>query len=234
MSRLAIEAQQVVNIVADWPVTIQSIGQDGTVTVDLPFAPDPTVYNRPTAVHAVVRPQPAPGRPVGRPGARPVPERLGRRGPAGRAPDDRHDPVDPGRGRPDRLGHGPRDQRIPELTATRPGRPRGRPGGDTAVEEIALLKLVPEGVSVVAVLVVVILFLKAGSKLLRDHQDHMTVLQASHRDTVLGLTASFTDHSKEERDSFRSELKETRETFGQELKEVTVGLTSAQDRSARS
>lgn len=60
MSRQTLETTSTITIVADWPTTITSIGQDGTVTIDLPFSSNPSQYNRPTALTAIFVPSPVP------------------------------------------------------------------------------------------------------------------------------------------------------------------------------
>lgn len=74
-----------------------------------------------------------------------------------------------------------------------------------------LLKMLPEGASVTAVITVVVLFLKQLNRTADTHQE-----------TVKTLTASYNDNQKEERKAFGDELKDARDTFGNQLKDITT------------
>lgn len=51
MPRFTTAATGAIDVLADWPIQVVSVAQDGTTVVKLPNN-DPTVYNRPTKVHA--------------------------------------------------------------------------------------------------------------------------------------------------------------------------------------
>jgi hypothetical protein len=79
-----------------------------------------------------------------------------------------------------------------------------------------LVKLLPQGTAVTAVVAVVSLILLK----------YVPTLIKEFRDTIQGIVASHAQSLKEEREVFRGEMKEQRETFSRALKETAEAFAS--------
>lgn len=87
------------------------------------------------------------------------------------------------------------------------------------MDGIEILKLLPPGASVTAVLFVVMIFIKFLKEML-----------AEHRTTIERLTETYTKNSSEDREQYNNELKEARNYFSQQIKEIGDRFTQAVDR----
>lgn len=83
-------------------------------------------------------------------------------------------------------------------------------------EIIGLLKLLPQGVSVTAVIIVVTMFLK-----------HLKEMQQDHRTTMSDLAEHFTSHTNKAREEFSAELRETRSGFSGQLESISNKFSQA-------